>query len=103
MHATFRQDRQSDVSRAIRGTFYPSDGPGGGGSIGSIVPKVLAVLATMVVVRAIIGAKRQHGGSSRWSRRREAIAEFHRELHAEDSAAPSTGPTGRSGEVTSRA
>jgi hypothetical protein len=39
------------------------------------------------VIRKAVGAKRHHGGgSSRWSRRREAIAEFHRQLHAQDAA-----------------
>ena len=103
MHATVRQDRVADSGRAIRGTFYPGDQSRGGGSIGSIVPKVLAIVAAMVVVRTVIGAKRRHGGPSHGSRRREAIAEFHRELHAEDSAAPSAGSTGRGGEATSRA
>jgi len=36
-----------------------------------------------------VGAKRHHGGSSRWSGRREAIAEFHRDLHTEDATAQS--------------
>jgi hypothetical protein len=103
MHATFRQDRVANAGPAIRGTFYPNDGPGGGGSIGSIVPKVLAIVVAVVVVRSVIGAKRMHGGSSRWSRRREAIAEFHRELHAEDAATPSAASTGRTGEGTHKA
>jgi hypothetical protein len=64
-----------------------SDEPRGGGSIGSVVPKLLAILVAMVVIRKAVGAKRHHGGgSSRWSRRREAIAEFHRQLHAQDAA-----------------
>jgi hypothetical protein len=86
MNATYRHGHAADSGMQIRGTFYPSDGPGGG-SIGSVVPKLLGVLVAMVVVRAVIGAKRGHGGSSRWSRRREAIAAFHRELHTEDAAA----------------
>jgi hypothetical protein len=103
MHAAVRQDRVADSGRGIRGTFYPGDESRGGGSIGSVVPKLLAILVAMVVVRNVIGAKRQHGGPSRRSRRREAIAEFHRELHAEDSAAPSAGSTRRSGEATNKA
>ena len=86
MHATFRQHGTTEPGRPIRGTFYPSDGPHAGGSVGSIVPKLLAVLVAMAVVRTIVGGKRRHGGESRWSRRREAIAEFHRELHAQDPA-----------------
>jgi hypothetical protein len=85
MHATLRHGRSADSGMPTRGTFYPSDGPRGG-SLGAVVPKLLAVLVTMVVVRTVIGARRGHGGQSRWSRRREAIAEFHRELHAEESA-----------------
>jgi hypothetical protein len=103
MHATLRQDRVAESGRAIRGTFYPGDESRGGGSIGSVVPKLLAILVAMAVVRTVIGAKRQHGGPSRRSRRREAIAEFHRELHAEDSPAPPAGSTGRGGEATTRA
>ena len=102
MRATFSQDRLPGARPGIRGTFYPGTGSGGSGS-GSIVPKILAVAVAMVVVRTVIGAKRTHGGSSRWSRRREAIAEFHRELHAEDAATASAEPTGRAGGRTSQA
>ena len=39
------------------------------------------------LVRALIGKGRHHGGPSAWrERRREAIAQLHRELHAEDAA-----------------
>ena len=82
MHAAFRQ--QQPAESGIRGTFYPNDGRGGGGSIGSVVPKLVAILVAMAVIRTVVGAKRHHGGSSMRSRRREAIAEFHRELHADD-------------------
>jgi hypothetical protein len=86
MHATFRQAGSSHGDRGIAGTFYPSDGPMGGRSIGSVLPKLIAVVVAMAVVRTLIVAKRHGGGGSRWSRRREAIAEFHRELHAADAA-----------------
>ena len=89
MHATFRQSQPAESGRPIRGTFYPSDGPGGGGSIGSVLPKLIGILVAMAVIRTVVGAKRHHGGSSRWSGRREAIAEFHRDLHAEDATAQS--------------
>ena len=83
MHATFKQHQPGETGGPIRGTFYPSDRPGGG-SIGSVVPKLIAVLVAVAVIRNVVGAKRHHSGGSRWSRRREAIAEFHRELHAQD-------------------
>jgi hypothetical protein len=89
MHATFRQQHASPPGTPIQGTFYPSSGPTAGGSVGAILPKVLAVIVTMAVVRALLGASRRHGGRSRWSRRREAIAELHRELHAQEAAADS--------------
>ena len=84
MHATFRQSSSSEPGGPIQGTFYPSDGPRGAASVASVVPKLLAVLVAMAVIRTVVGAKRRHGGSSGMSRRREAIAQFHRELHAED-------------------
>lgn len=89
MHAPFRQSETTESGQPIRGTFYPSDGPGAGSSIGSVLPKLLAILVAMVVVRNVVGARRRHGGPSRWSRRREAIADFHRELHADEASAPS--------------
>jgi hypothetical protein len=95
MHATFRQHGPTEPGRPIRGTFYPSEGPGGGGSIAAALPKLLAIVVAMAVVRTVLGGARRHGSSSRWSRRREAIAEFHRDLHAHDAAdqpAESTGP-----------
>ena len=84
MHATFKQHQPGETGRPIRGTFYPSDGPQGGGSIASVVPKLIAVLVAVAVIRSVVGAKRHHGGGSRWGTRRGAIAEFHRELHAQD-------------------
>lgn len=87
MHATFRQDGPTEPGRPIRGTFYPSDGPRGGASVASILPKLLAIVVALAVVRRVIGKTRHIGGSSRWDRRREAVAQFHRELHAEDAGA----------------
>jgi hypothetical protein len=86
MHAAFRRAGSAHGDRGIPGTFYPSDGPMGGRSIGSALPKLVAVLVAMAFVRNLIAAKRHGAGGSRWSRRREAIAEFHRELHAADAA-----------------
>lgn len=100
MHATFRQHWPTEPRGPIRGTFYPSDGPGGGGSITAALPKLLAILVAMAVVRTVLsGVARRHGGSSRWSRRREAIAEFHRELHAQDAADQSAESTGSAGKT----
>ncbi len=87
MHATFSQSQSPDSGRPIRGTFYPSDGPGGGGSIGSMLPKLIGILVAMAVIRNVVGGVKRHQGGSGWSRRREAIAELHRELHAGDTAA----------------
>ena len=89
MHATFRQSGPADTGQPIQGTFYPSGQARGAGSIVAALPKLLAVLVAMAVIRNVVGAKRRHGGSSRMSGRREAIAQFHRELHAEDAAAQS--------------
>ena len=83
MHAVMRTPNPVDSGRGIRGTFYPSEGAGGG-SIGAILPKVIGVMVAMAVVRTVIASAKHHGGSSRWGRRREAIAELHRELHAQD-------------------
>jgi len=86
MHATFRQHQSGGPDMPIRGTFYPSSTAHGGGSIASALPKLLAILVAMAVVRTVVGAKRGHGGSGRRGRRREAIAQLHRELHAEEEA-----------------
>jgi hypothetical protein len=92
MHATMRQYGHGDPARPIRGTFYPGEPSEGGAGVTSALPKILAVLLAVVVLRTVAraaGRHHGHGGSSRWSRRREAIAEFHRELHAQDAdAAP---------------
>lgn len=87
MHARFRQSGAADPGRPIQGTFYPSDGPHGAPSVASVVPKLLAILVAVAVVRKVVGGSHRHGGASRWNRRREAIAQFHRELHAEDANA----------------
>ena len=59
----------------------------GRGSHGSMLPKIIGVLIVIGLVRAVIGKGRHHGGPSAWrERRREAIAQLHRELHAEDAA-----------------
>lgn len=85
MHATFRQHGPAESGRPIRGTFYPGEGSGGR-SMAAVLPKLLAILVAIAVVRNVVAGARHHGGSSMRSRRRQAIAEFHRELHAEDQA-----------------
>ena len=84
MHATFKQNGPAESGTPIRGTFYPGEGSGGGKSFVAVLPKLLSVLVAMAVLRKVAGS--HHGGSSMRSRRREAIAQFHRELHAEDDA-----------------
>ncbi len=84
MHGTFRQNGPAQSGGPIRGTFYPGEGSGGGKSVTAVLPKLLALLAVTALVRKVVGS--HHGGSSMRSRRREAIAQFHRELHAEDDA-----------------
>ena len=95
MHATSRQNGPAESGGPIRGTFYPSEGSGGGKSIVAVLPKLVSILVAVAVVRKVVGS--HHGGSSMRSRRREAIAQFHRDLHAEDDAqsADSMGPAGK--------
>ena len=77
MHATLRQP-PTGGGGPIQGTFYPSAAAGPG----SVLPKLLAVVAALALVRVVVRAK--HGEGSGRSRRREAIARLHRELHATD-------------------
>ena len=80
MHATLRQSSGSGGG-PIQGTFYPSAmaGPGSGSAV---LPKLLAVVAALALVRFVLHAKHGDGGGR--NRRREAIAQIHRELHAAD-------------------
>ena len=90
MRATMRHYGPAEPGRQIRGTFYPSDSAGSGTGVTSTLPKILAFVLAMVVLRTVArAASRGHGGATRWGRRREAIAEFHRELHAQDASAQS--------------
>ena len=91
MHATFRQHQPGGPGTPIRGTFYPSNTQHGGGSLASALPKLLAILVAMAVVRAVVSsAKHGHGRSGRWGRRQEAIAQFHRDLHAREEGGDSS-------------
>ena len=84
MQAMMRHYGPPEAGRPVRGTFYPSELSGGAG-VSSALPKILAVLVGVIALRTIArAAGRAHGAQSRWSRRREAIAELHRELHAQD-------------------
>jgi hypothetical protein len=87
MHATFRQHGHAGGGRGVQGTFYPNEAQAGPGSIGAALPKLLAILVAVIFVRTVLHVAKQHGaGSSHRSRRREAIAELHRELHAQDAS-----------------
>ncbi len=92
MHARFSQHMTGESGRGMQGTFYPSSGPRGDGSISAALPKLIAIQVAMAVIRNVVGGMKHHGGSSGWSRRREAIAEYHRELHARDAAAQAAAP-----------
>ena len=59
---------------------------------GSILPKVIAVVAVVGLLRMLASHKRTHGDNSSWrERRREMVAELHRELHRADSEAGTAG------------
>ena len=85
MHATLRAAGPTDIGRGIRGTFVPDDGPVAR-SMGSGLAKLALVLVAIAVARTVIGHGGRHGGESRVSRRRQMIAELHRQLHAEEAA-----------------
>jgi hypothetical protein len=80
MHATMRQHGYGDIGQGIRGTFYPGDQAAG--QMSSVIPKLLVGIVAFALVRTIIAGKRHHGEGGRRGRRHEAIAEFHRQLHA---------------------
>jgi hypothetical protein len=62
---------------------------GGEPSHGSILPKILAVVAVVNVLRMIASHRRSgHGDASSWMQRKQSrIAELHRELHRADAEA----------------
>jgi hypothetical protein len=52
---------------------------------GSMLPKVIAVIAVIGLMRKLVSHKRANGSAPSWGdRRREMIAELHRELHRAD-------------------
>ena len=89
MHARFNQSAVAGTGRGIRGTFYPS-ADSSERSIGPALGKIVVVLVAMAVARNIVGHAGRRGGESRWSRRRNMIAELHRELHAEEASQAET-------------
>jgi hypothetical protein len=88
MHATIRHAGPADAVQGIRGTFYADAGSRPERSIGSGLAKIAVLLVAVAVVRGVIGRAGGHRGVSGMTRRRQMIAELHRELHAEDAAAP---------------
>ena len=58
-------------------------------SHGSVLPKMLAVVAVINLLR-MVANRHGHGQAAGWKDRRKAmIAELHRELHRQDAEAPS--------------
>ncbi|MGH2358267.1 MAG: hypothetical protein ACRDGJ_09675 [Candidatus Limnocylindria bacterium] len=52
-----------------------------------MLPKIIGILVLIGLLRAVISKSLRHGGPGGWrERRREAIAELHRELHRQDAA-----------------
>lgn len=80
MQATMRQHGNSDIGHGIRGTFYP--GEPAGRPMSSVIPRIIIGLVAVALVRAVVSGKRHHGDGGRRGGRQEAIAEFHRRLHA---------------------
>ena len=64
---------------------------------GSALPKVIGVIVAVSLLRMVVSHRRGHGNGGHWrDRRREMIAELHRDLHrqeelAGDAPAPETG------------
>ena len=86
MHARFSQSAPVETGGGVRGTFYPSEAMPGARSVGPALVKLVAVVVALGVVRTILANHGRHDGEPRRSRRRQMIAELHRELHAEDAS-----------------
>jgi hypothetical protein len=57
----------------------------------SVLPKILAAVAIINLLRMVASHKRGHGDASSWrDRRKSMIAELHRELHRQDDAEAGT-------------
>jgi len=57
---------------------------------GSVIPKILAIVAILNLLRMVASHKRGNGeaGSSWRDRRKSMIAELHRQLHEQDAEEP---------------
>jgi hypothetical protein len=86
MRATFNQVNPA-AGGPMRGTFYPDAGSRHGPE--SAVPRILAVVAAITLMRALARVARHHGAGAggRMSGRMERLAELHRRLHADDERA----------------
>ena len=90
----FREMRHGAAMPPMRGygrgyyERYPGEGAG------SVLPKVIGVVVAIGLIRMLASHKRGHDGGGSWrDRRRDAIAEIHRELHRQDdSKADATEP-----------
>jgi hypothetical protein len=63
-----------------RGYYEPYPGAGGG----SVLPKVIGLVVAVGLIRMVVSHRRGHEGGSWRDRRREMIAQVHRELHREE-------------------
>ncbi len=86
MRTTQSAHRVAAAATPIRGVFYP-DPTGGPRATAAMLPRLLAIGAAVLLVRAFVAGRHGHGadgiaGGPRFSRRREALARLHRELHA---------------------
>jgi hypothetical protein len=86
MRATFNHHGSAHSGAPIKGTFLP-DAASGSPQVPSVLPRVLAVLAAVVFMRALSRVARHHGGhgghghGSGRERRMEHLAQLHRDLH----------------------
>ena len=81
MRATVSQFGPAQAGEPIRGTFVP-DAAGGRPTVPTVLPRVLAVMAGVVFMRALARVARHHGGhASGRERRMERLAQLHRDLH----------------------
>jgi len=80
----FRDVRHGAAMPPMRGygRGYYEPYPGDGGS--SVLPKVIGVVVAIGLIRMLVSHKRGHEGGSWRDRRREMIAEVHRELHRQE-------------------
>lgn len=93
----FREMRHGAAMPPMRGYGRGYYEPYSGEGAGSVLPKVIGVVVAIGLIRMLVSHKRGREGGSWRDRRREMIAEVHRELHREEdlkadaSSAPATG------------